>query len=33
MPAEIIIPRGERTVLSYLIQPITDALRRTFREE
>ena len=33
MPAEIIVSGGERTVLSYLMQPLSDALRRTFREE
>ncbi len=32
MPAEIIIPTGERTAFSYMISPLTDSLRRSFRE-
>jgi HlyD family type I secretion membrane fusion protein len=32
MPAEILVPTGERTVLDYMIQPLTDALRRGMRE-
>lgn len=33
MPAEVIVPRGERTFMEYLIKPLGDAFRRTFREE
>jgi hypothetical protein len=33
MPAEVIVSAGERTVLSYLISPLTGALRKTFREQ
>jgi len=33
MPAEIIISAGERTVLSYLVSPLSGALRKTFREQ
>ena len=32
MPAEVIIPTGERTAFSYMISPLTDSLRRSFRE-
>jgi HlyD family secretion protein/epimerase transport system membrane fusion protein len=32
MPAEVLIMTGERTVLQYLVQPLIDSLRRTFRE-
>ena len=32
MPAEIIIPTGERTAFSYMVSPLTDSLRRSFRE-
>lgn len=32
MPAEVIVATGERTVLSYLTQPLTDALRLGMRE-
>lgn len=32
MPAEILIMTGERTALQYLLQPIIDSLRRSFRE-
>lgn len=32
MPAEAFIETGERTVLDYLIQPLTDSFRRAFRE-
>jgi HlyD family secretion protein/epimerase transport system membrane fusion protein len=32
MPAEVLIMTGDRTVLQYLVQPILDSLRRTFRE-
>ncbi len=33
MPAEVFIVTGERTVLQYLMQPISDSLRRSFREK
>lgn len=33
MPVEIFISTGDRTALSYLTKPITDQLRRAFREE
>ena len=32
MPAEIIIPTGERTAFSYMISPLLDSMRRGFRE-
>jgi HlyD family type I secretion membrane fusion protein len=32
MQVEVIIPTGERTVLRYLVQPLTDAMAKTFRE-
>jgi HlyD family secretion protein len=32
MPAEVIIPTGERTALNYMISPLLDTLRRGFRE-
>lgn len=32
MPADVIIATGERTVLEYLTQPLSDALRRGMRE-
>jgi HlyD family secretion protein/epimerase transport system membrane fusion protein len=32
MPAEVMIMSGERTLLQYLVQPVLDSLRRTFRE-
>lgn len=32
MPAEIIISTGERTAFSYMISPLTDSMRRSFRE-
>ena len=32
MPAEIIVSSGSRTVLSYLVSPLTSSLRKTFRE-
>ncbi len=31
--AEIILPTGERTVLAYLIDPLRETLRKTFREK
>lgn len=33
MPAEVIVPTGERTLLQYLLEPLTDTLRKTMREE
>ncbi len=33
MPAEVVFPTGERTVLQYLLQPLTEAFRNTFREK
>lgn len=33
IPAEVIINTGERTLLQYLAQPISNALARTFRED
>lgn len=32
LPAEIIVPTGERTVLDYLIDPLTERMRHSFRE-
>jgi HlyD family secretion protein len=32
MPAEIFVQTGSRTMLSYLLKPITDQLRRAFSE-
>lgn len=32
MPAEVMIKRGERTLFSYLLKPITDALARSLTE-
>jgi HlyD family type I secretion membrane fusion protein len=32
MPVEVMLVTGRRTVLDYLLQPITDVLARTFRE-
>lgn len=32
MPAEVVVATEARTVLSYLVKPLTDALARTFRE-
>lgn len=33
MPAEVMIVTGERTILSYVMSPITDTLRDSLREE
>lgn len=33
MPAEVLVATGERTVLTYLLQPLTDSMRSGFREE
>jgi HlyD family secretion protein/epimerase transport system membrane fusion protein len=32
MPAEVLIVKGERTMVQYLFEPFTDVLRRAFRE-
>jgi HlyD family type I secretion membrane fusion protein len=32
LPVEVLIKRGERTALHYLVQPVTDRLSRSFRE-
>ena len=32
MPAEVLIMSGERTLLQYLVQPVLDSFRRSFRE-
>ena len=33
MPAEIIVSSGERTVLNYLVGPLSSSIRKTFREQ
>ena len=33
MPAEVILPTGERTMAEYLISPLRDAVRNSMREE
>jgi hypothetical protein len=33
MMADVLIATGERTVLAYLMQPMTDAIRRGMRED
>jgi multidrug efflux pump subunit AcrA (membrane-fusion protein) len=33
MPAEVLVPTGERTVLEYLVRPMTDRLRGALREQ
>jgi epimerase transport system membrane fusion protein len=33
MPVEVMIKTGERTVVEYLMQPITDIFARSFRED
>lgn len=33
MPAQVVVPTGERTVLQYLFSPLKDTLRTTMREE
>lgn len=32
MPAEVIVPTGERTVLDYALRPLVDAMRVGMRE-
>jgi multidrug efflux pump subunit AcrA (membrane-fusion protein) len=33
MPAETMIVTGERTMMEYLLQPVSDTFRAAFREE
>ena len=33
MPAEVYVSTGERTAIAYLMQPLTDSMRSSFREE
>jgi HlyD family secretion protein len=33
MPAEVMMVTGERRALDYFVSPITDSMRRAFREE
>jgi HlyD family secretion protein len=33
MPVEAFIETGNRTVISYLVKPLQDQLKRTFREK
>jgi hypothetical protein len=33
MPADIVMPTGERTVLDYLVKPLKDRLQGALREE
>ena len=33
IPAEIVVPTGERTMLAYVIKPLTDRLNRSLREQ
>ena len=33
MPIEAFLQTGERTVLSYLTRPLSDQLRRAFRDD
>jgi HlyD family secretion protein len=33
MPVEVFVKTGDRRVLSYLVKPLSDQLKRTFREE
>jgi HlyD family secretion protein len=32
MPVEVFVQTGSRTMLSYMLKPLTDQLTRTFRE-
>ncbi len=32
MPAEVVVASGERTVLSYIVSPLSESLRKSFRE-
>ena len=33
LPAEVVVPTGERTVLQYMIEPLTATLRQGLREK
>ena len=33
MPAQVMIPTGERSALDYLLRPLTDSLNKSFREK
>jgi HlyD family type I secretion membrane fusion protein len=33
MPAEVVVPTGDRSMLDYLFNPLTNALRKTMREK
>ncbi|HOI53460.1 MAG TPA: HlyD family secretion protein, partial [Azonexus sp.] len=33
IPAEVIVKTGERTLLQYIVQPLSNVLARTFREQ
>jgi HlyD family secretion protein len=33
MPAEVFFRTTDRTILSYLVKPLTDQIERAFREE
>ncbi|MCO5069764.1 MAG: HlyD family type I secretion periplasmic adaptor subunit [Rhizobiaceae bacterium] len=33
LPAEVIVPTGERTVIEYLVDPLTERLRKSMREQ
>ena len=33
MPVDVIIATGERTVVQYLVDPLTDTIRKSMREE
>ena len=33
MPAEVLVPAGERSVMSYLTDPLSRGLRKTFTEK
>jgi HlyD family type I secretion membrane fusion protein len=33
MPAEVVFPTGERSILEYLVSPLKEAFRNTFREK
>jgi hypothetical protein len=33
MPAEVLIMTGDRTLVDYLLAPVTDSFARAFREE
>ncbi|MER8646495.1 HlyD family type I secretion periplasmic adaptor subunit [Mesorhizobium sp. M1252] len=33
MPAEVFFPMGDRTMLSYLVKPLSDQIQKAFREE